>query len=230
MFGKKKGQSELAPLVVPVLKRVSSEKRVVRIEIDAAQVRFNSGILLKDGHVLVGKPEGLEPSLSVGDTARFKIPWDKKFEVRMETVVLHLNLKNGTEVFVCKSPTGRAHIIRRTSDRFNTSRFRNLHLSLPALDDAFSIVDLSAAGCRVEADPGMLRKSFGVGRRIWEGLIRVEGKLQVQLDFIIPRVYHEETVGLQFNVNRQGNHESKLTSLLGILAIEEVSPPSRQPS
>lgn len=229
MFGKTKGKSEPAPLVVPVLKRISSQKKVVRIEIDAAQVRFNSGILLKDGLVLVGKPEELEPSLNLGDTARFRIPWNNKFEVRMETVVIHLNLRNGTEVFVCKTPTGRAHMVRRTANRFNTRRFRNLHLHLPALDDMFPIVDLSAAGCRVEADPRLLKDSFSVGRRIWEGLIRVEDKMQVQLDLIIPRVYHEETVGLEFNVDRQGNHERKLSSLLGILAIGEVRPVSQQP-
>ena len=230
MFKKNNGKSERAPLVGHVLRKISSQQQAVRIEIDAALARFNTGILLRDGLVLVGKPEGLDPSLKLGDTARFRIPWNNKFEVRMETVVLHLNLKNGTEVFVCKSPTGRAHAVRRTADRFNTSRFRNLHLRLPALNDAFPIVDLSAAGCRVEADPKLLRSSFGVGPRIWEGLVHVKDKLQVQLDLIIPRVYHEETVGLEFKVNRRGNHERKLSTLLGILAMGELNQVSQQPS
>ncbi|MCZ6728703.1 MAG: hypothetical protein O7C61_03250, partial [SAR324 cluster bacterium] len=101
---------------------------------------------------------------------------------------------------------------------------------LPALNDVFPIVDISAAGCRVEADPRLLKNSFGVGRRIWEGLVHVEDKLQVQLDLVIPRVYHEETVGLEFKVNRRGNHERKLSTLLGILAMGEVSTVSQQPT
>ena len=58
----KKGREE-PPLVLSVLKRLSEERRAVRMEIDAAMARFNTGILLRNHVVLVGKPEGLEASL-----------------------------------------------------------------------------------------------------------------------------------------------------------------------
>ena len=217
-------------MVVPVLKRLSDERRAVRMEIDAAMARFNTGILLRNNVVLVGKPEGLAASLKKGDVARFRIPCDTGNEVRMEIAVLHLNLSNGTEVFLCETPSGRALPVRRALDRFNTRRFNNLRLDLPALEDSFAIVDLSASGCRLEASPKLFRNSLGVKRRIWQGIIMVGERLRINLDLVIPRAYHEEAVGLEFVVNRSGTHDRDLTTLLGLLAIRETMLVCPQPA
>ena len=217
-------------MVVPVLKKLSEERKAVRMEIDAAMARFTTGILLRNNVVLVGKPEGLGASLKKGDMARFRIPWDPRNEVRMEITVLHLNLSNGTEVFLCETPSGRALPVRRERERFNTRRFNNLRLDLPALKDSFAIVDLSASGCRLEASPKLFRNSLGVKRRIWQGIIMVGERLRINLDLVIPRAYHEEAVGLEFVVNRSGNHDRDLTTLLGLLAIRETMPVCPQPA
>ena len=229
MFGFTKRPREQAPAVGPVLMRLSEGRQAVRMEIDSAMVRFNTGLLVKDAVVLVGKPEGLEVSMSTGEIARFRIPWEKQFEVRMEITVLQLNLRNGTEAFVCKKPSGLAYPARRTSDRFNTRRFTNIHLDLPALKDSFSILDLSAAGCRVDAEPRLVMNAFRLNRRLWEGMITVGEQLRVRLDLVIPRAYDNKTVGLEFKVNRGGRHSQHLTTLLGTLAIREVRPQSLQP-
>ena len=225
----KKGREE-PPLVLSVLKRLAEERRAVRMEIDAAMARFNTGILLRNHVVLVGKPAGLAASLKKGDLARFRIPWDTRNEVRMEIAVLHMNLSNGTEVFLCETPSGRALPVRRALDRFNTRSFKNLHLDLPALKESFAIVDLSASGCRLEASPTLFRHSLGVKRRIWQGKIMVGERLRINLDLVIPRAYQDKTVGLEFVVNRSGNHNRDLTTLLGLLAIREVSPEYPRPA
>ena len=229
MFGFTKRRRERAPAVGPVLRKLSEGRQAVRMEIDSAMVRFNTGLLAKEAVVLVGKPSGLEASMSTGDIARFRIPWEQQFEVRMEISVLHLNLSNGTEAFLCKKPSGLAYPARRTNDRFNTRRFTNIHLDLPALKDSFPILDLSAAGCRVDAEPGLVMNAFRVNRRLWEGIITVGEQLRVRLDLVIPRAYDKKTVGLEFKVNRGGRHGQQLTILLGTLAIREVRPQSLQP-
>lgn len=230
MFGFTKSRPERAPAVGPVLKKLSEGRQAVRMEIDSAMARFNTGLLVKRGVVLVGKPEGLEASMRTGDTARFRIPWEQQFEVRMEISVLHLNLKNDTEVFICKKPSGSAFPARRTNDRFNTRRFNNIRLNLPALHESFSILDISAGGCRVDAEPDLVMKAFGVNRRFWDGMITVGERLRVPLDLVIPRTYHSEAVGFEFKVNRGRRHGQRLATLLGTLAMREVRPLSIQPA
>ena len=105
MFGFSKRRQERAPAVEPVLRKLSVGRQMVRMEIDSAMAQFNTGLLVKDEMVLIGKPEGLEASMRRGDIARFRIPWEQKFEVRMKIYVLHLNLSNGTEAFLCRKPT-----------------------------------------------------------------------------------------------------------------------------
>ena len=224
MFGMTKRRQERAPAVEPVLRKLSVGRQMVRMEIDSAMAQFNTGLLVKNEMVLVGKPEGLEASMRRGDIVRFRIPWEQKFEVRMKIYVLHLNLSNGTEAFLCQKPSGSAHPAQRINERFNTRRFSNIRLDLPALKDSFSILDLSVGGCRVNAEPKFMRNAFKVNQRLWEGIITVGERFQVRLDLVIPRAYHDGTVGLEFKVNRGERYGQHLTTILGTLAMREGGP------
>lgn len=216
--------------MLPVLKRISDQRTAVRVEIESAMKRFNTGLLLRDKIVLVGKPEATQMDLKKRDVIRFRIPWDKQFEVQMKIEVGHLNLANGTKAFLCKTPKGRVFPVRRKSDRFYTRRFNNLHLHLPALKAFFQIVDLSSAGCHIVGEPGLISEAFGVKRRLWQGVICVGENLRVSLESVIPRRFANNSVGMEFKVGPSDNHATQFNLLLGTLAMLEIDPKAPIPA
>lgn len=222
IWGKKSGNRD-APQVLEVLRRLSDEQSAVRMEIERVLLRFNTRIVLRDQVVLVGKPPGLEDSISKGDLARFKIPGARGFEVRMPITALHVNLKNGGEGFVCKTPSGLALPVKRNSDRFNTQRFSNLQLLLPSLGLDFQIMDLSATGCRIKARPDFVNDLFRMNHKLMEGVIQVGERFHIALEAMIPRAHWREMVGLEFNPQQDSKHKRNLSTLLGTLAMQEVS-------
>ena len=222
-FGRKKaGSGKEGPPVIPVLRRISDEQTVVRMEMERAMLRFNTRLALRDQVVLVGKPSGLEESIEKGDCARLKVPWARDFEVRMFVSALHVNLKNGSEGFVCQTPSGNALPVKRSKDRFNTRRFSNLQLLLPSFGLDFPIMDLSAQGCRIRARPDIMADLFKMNRKILEGVIQVGERFHIALESMIPRVLLRETVGLEFNPRQDSGHKRNLRTLVGTLAMQEV--------
>ena len=222
-FGRRKaGTGKEGPLVIPVLRRISDEQTVVRMEMERVMLRFNTRLALRDQVVLVGKPSGLEESIEKGDCARIKVPWAKNFEVRMFVTAHHVNLKNGSEGFICKTPSGHALPVKRSKDRFNTRRFSNLQLLLPSFGLDFPIMDLSAEGCRIKARPEIVADLFKMNREIMEGVIQVGERFHIALETMIPRAFLRETVGLEFNPRQDSGHKRNLSTLLGTLAMQEV--------
>lgn len=218
-----------APEAIEVIGRVSRNEMAVRMELEGPQLRFNTRLLLKDQVVLVGKPPGVETYLETGDFARFKAPWERAYEVRMEIASTHVNMRNQAEAFVCKAPSGRAALVQRREDRFNTSRFANLWLALPEFGQNFPIVDLSSKGCRIQARGVLASSLFQLNRRITSGLIRVSERFQIQLDTLVPRALLRGLVGLEFMLPDSEGHRRQLSTLLGALALQEVNPNAASP-
>ncbi|HKI99270.1 MAG TPA: hypothetical protein VKB51_12430 [bacterium] len=185
-------------------------------------LRFNTRLILWDQTVIVGKPRGIAESLANEECVRFRIPWAKEFEVRMEIAALHVNLANGSEGFVCRQPSGQAVRIKRGGERFSTRRYTNLQLHIPEVGLGFPVVDLSSRGCRIKARSRLEEKCFKVNRRIREGMIQVGDRFHIHLDSVVPRVHLGQMVGLEFDVGNGTNPQRNLKTLLGILAMQEV--------
>ena len=222
MFGLK-NRKKTSPFSLPTLKKISDERLPVRMEVTSALVRFNTLLSLKRGVVIVSKPLSLDKGLNKGTQVRFKIPWEPEYEVQMSVLLPLLNLGNGGEAFLCQTPAGNAHAVRRKHDRFDTRRYRNLYLEMPALKDRFPIVDISSAGCRVEADAALLRESFKTRYRIWQGAIKVGNQVEIELNNIMPKVFLNNAVGMSFSLGRDARHQAQWSSLLGLLSLQELT-------
>ena len=231
MFGlfKNKKRTDDSLSAPTVLKAISSQKQVVRMELDRPMVRFKTRLLYRDKVVLVAKPPELTVEIAKGDVARFKIPWEKNHEVRMEVSLPQVNLSNGLGAFLCQTPSGAAFSVRRVEERFNTRRYKNLHVDIPDLGDNFRIVDLSATGCKIAIKTTSRWKSFKIGRSIGKSMIKVGDRMEIELDLMIPRAHANESVGMEFSVNGDGRNRQWLTVLLGTLGTMEVDAILPQP-
>lgn len=219
LLGGERGRPEAAS----VLKRVVRDGRPIRMELESDMIRFDTVLLLRRQIVLVGKPRELTGMRSGGQWVRFKVPWDPRFEVRMQVSVPHLNLSNGQSAFVCQMPAGRVPRVRRGSERFSTRAVSNLYLDLPSLDDRFRIVDLSRSGCRIEMVRGSSESVFRLKRRIPHGVIQLGDNMHVEIDGVVPRMLRDRAVGFEYAIDREGEHRRQLRTLLGALAMMNIA-------
>ena len=218
-------KSPQAPLALSVLRTLSRDRHTVEMELSSLLVRFKTTLVLRNGTVAVAKPPALEVNLRKGADARFKIPWDKSFEIHLPVAVPHLNLSNGASAFLCKLPEGYAVPVRRRSDRFDTRRFKNLLLEIPDLHALLPIQDLSASGCRVMAETPHELSALQKTNRLQRGFIQLGNRVHIALVGLAPRMIHGRAVGLEFQVDsRESAHSRRLSLLLGTLALRGVLP------
>ena len=130
--------------VLRVLKQLESNNTPVRLEVENTNVSFYTVFTLRPGAVILNKPFDLNPKLiQRGRIVRFEVPDGSRNVVRMPVRRVHLKRKRGDEVFVCTMPREFSPRSKRTSARYNTSQFKNLHLIIPQADAAFRIIDIS---------------------------------------------------------------------------------------
>lgn len=187
-----------------------------RAEVEGTNFRFNSFLMVVRGVVVVAKPARLVADVRRGSWIRFKVPGSDEHEIRMQVRNPNLIRLSGKQAFVCSMPTGFAAKSVRLAKRFNTIRYKNLHLVTGAHEPEFRIIDISASGCKVilpehwlerrprggdeergtgeegeerPAAPEREAEGFPVGEPLPESLVRVGEKVQVALERLIPRVH-----------------------------------------
>ena len=187
----------------------------VRVEIEKTRIRFNTVLSVRKGTVVVAKPAGLGGSLQVGSTIRFTLPDESGRNVRLVVATPNFNLSNGSSVFLCKLPKGFAAGTARMAVRFDTTRFSNLLLTIQDKSDrGFRIVDLSAGGCKFQCPGSPALKQFPVGKPLQGGKIQLGDRVNVELEYLVPRAHLGSAVGCEFKVSANGLHAKYLQHLL----------------
>ena len=219
MISKSKGQEKE---VLSALNGLDKNKTPVRIEIENTLVRFNSVLLVRGNTVVVARPYHLE-NLMKGSNIRFKFPGDATKELRLEVTTPNFSLTNGTPVFLCDIPKQfLTNEHSRNGDRFNTTRYTNIHLVIPQLKWKFRILDLSHSGARVYTKSKELHLEFPLGERFDNTYIQMGKHVKVKLDYLIPRSHRYPTVGLEFIPSPDGNNHLYMTHLLENLEKMEL--------
>lgn len=194
----------------------------VHMEIENSAIHFNTRLSVKSATVVVAKPLNLKEGLKKGGMVRFRLPDGEARELRMEVLTPHFNLTNGNPVFLCKIPTVFAQSNQRAYLRFNTSRFTNVALVLGDHNARYRVVDLSLGGCKVYLTSKEDKKRFSVGVPLHGAHIDLGSKASVHLSRVVPRSFHGQAVGCQFEVSDQGASRNYLTHLLKTLEREEL--------
>jgi len=204
-----------------ILEGLERSKTPLRIEIENTNTRFFSVLSLRRGLVVVAKPPGLKESISRNAHVRFKVPGTQGKEIRLEVSVPHFNLMSGSYVFLCKIPKSFASSSQRRHERYNTSRFNNLHLVLPDAQYRLRIIDISAQGCKTYIQNLKLNGRIKVGAPVRPAVISVGGRVEIDLDAAIPRSQQKSTLGFEFQVHPDGASIRYLDHFLQSLEKEE---------
>lgn len=207
--------------VLQVLQNAEKNKSPIRIEIENSGMRFFSILTLKRGLVVIAKPPGVKTEIARNGYVRFKNPEDENQEVRLQVTVPHFNLLSGSYVFLCQIPKEFAETSKRNADRYNTSRFNNLHLYIPTKKGQYRIIDISMYGCKVFLDRVALNNKFEVGTKLSPATISIGGKVDIDLDSVVPRSQHKNTVGFQLVVGGDGSSGKYLSHFLTSLETAE---------
>jgi len=199
-----------------LLQSLHQDKTPIRLEIEEANVHFYTVLSVRRNMVVVAKPPGLQKELKRDGFVRFRVPGDSGKEVRLTVAVPHFNLLSGSYVFLCDIPKEFAEPSRRSNDRFNTSRFKNLVLAFPSLRRQYRIVDISLEGCKVyvggNGNGGDEEKNgFSLGEVLNHAKITVGSKVEIDLEAVVPRSEFGGTVGIQFQI-AQGSESRKYLS------------------
>lgn len=191
--------------VLRSLRRLATERRPVRVELENTEISFFTILDIRREKVMLSRPPGLAAQIKAGSTVRFHLPDDRKKAIRLKVLVANFQMARGGPVFLCEIPTEFAPPSKRSSDRFNTSRFKNLRLILSEQRLAMRIVDVSENGCKVYYRSEVEPDWFTSGESIPEARIEIDNRVKMELASVMPRSWTRKTLGFQFQVSQQDN-------------------------
>ena len=203
------------------LRKLEEKRTPIRLEMDHSNTSFYTLLMLRNGRVIIAKPPGSVRGLSKGATVRFRIPFDSSKEILLTVTDPHFTLLGGNPVFLCQIPDGNAEPTIRSAERYNTTKFGNLFLLIPELQQRFRVIDISYSGCKVLAEAVEKRELLGFKKT--PGRISVEEKFVIEYDAVIPRFHSPPKIGFQLSVAKQPPSKDRLTHLLDSLHKGELS-------
>lgn len=215
------GSEASAKELADVLAQIDSEKSPIRVEIEGSPVRFRSRLVVKNDTVVVAKPNGLREGIEAGTVVRFRLPNNSAREVLLEVHTPHFNLSSGNAVFLCKVPDSRIANAKRKTERYNVSRYANLHFVIPARARVFRVVDVCMTGCKLLASLAEAQAYFPVGEPMEDSHLRIGKEAKVEFKVITPRSHHRNSVGCEFTVKDDGPSLSYMEHLLNTLEKAE---------
>lgn len=181
--------------IAQVLRRLDKSKTAVLLEIEGSHVHFRSVLAVKQGVIVVAKPQGLGPHLKKDSVVRFSVPDQPGRDIRLSVASAHFNLTSGNAVFICKFPHEFSEGTKRKATRFNTSRFNNLHFTYPKITEKYRIIDLSLNGFKFYCK-GKLSELFPIGDPIYPAILHIS-KYTTEVGTVVPRVHIGNTVGCE---------------------------------
>lgn len=183
------------------LARLAQDRVPVRLEVEHSESSFYTVLSLRLQGVLLGRPMDLEDGLiKAGGHVRFTLPDGSKQVIRLQIIKPKVTRRRGDEVILCGMPEEFFEKSKRGSDRFNTSRYKNLSLNIPQIDAHFRIIDISRTGCKVVAKQLEQWEEFRVGRPLRFGRVEVGDKAVFELGSLIPRFIMPPVVSFQWEV------------------------------
>lgn len=201
------------------LKKLDREKTPLLMEIEGSHVHFRSVLAVKQDMIIVAKPGGLGQHLKKDSVVRFSIPEEPEKDLRLTVMNAHFNLTSGNAVFICKAPHSFTEGSKRKATRFNTSRFNNLHLSIPSLSYRFRIVDLSIGGLKIYVQEKIMER-FPIGKPIAPVTIQIS-KHSADIGSVVPRVHSGNTVGCEIQITANDTARKYISHLINSLQKTE---------
>ncbi len=205
-----------SPLLV--LEELARNEQPIRVEIEGVPLRFISRLSLRHGVVLIHKPAEMQADPVAGGHARIGLPHDPKRELRMEVLVPHLVLADGSAAFLCHDPVS-LHSGRRNAARHRLAQDAGLRLHVGDAD--YALADLSMLGCRVVLVGGDAQTRFPLDQGLGTASLQAGSLVRVELHLVIPRMQRDRFIGCEFRPGRDGRSEQALRELLATL--ERVS-------
>ncbi|MDH4224639.1 MAG: hypothetical protein OEW12_03220 [Deltaproteobacteria bacterium] len=201
-----------------VLTRLANNRTAIQVEFEEKKLHFHSVLSVKNGVIMMAKPEGLGENLTRECHVRLTVPGTHQ-EIRLVVSSPHVNLKSGGGAFVCSLPT-QFESSHRDAVRVDTSRFSNIHLHVVNLNDKFPVIDLSDNGLkfRVLFQAGL--SMFPIGISVAPAKL-VASKFRLDLDELIPRVHKGLAVGCEIRFDKTKENKRFLTNLVDYLERKE---------
>ena len=200
--------------VARTLEHLHENHTPIRVEIEKLGVRFRSNLSLRKGVVAISRPMGFNMEIPPGTTVRIKVPEKKDREIKMAIANPNFQMANGRSFFICSLPEKFAPKNKRASERFRTSRFKNLLFHFPEMHSTYRIIDLSLSGCRIATRSENLAAILTEGEPIQPAEIRIGESVRIEMGSVIPRAFRESNVGLQFDLGRNQTSNDRLAKLL----------------
>ena len=200
-----------------VLQRLALEKTPVRLEVENANVHFFTVFSIWQQRVMLARPPKLT-ELRRGGHVRFKVPYLEGRELRLKVIDAEASDPGSNPAAICDIPKRFANPTRRSTDRFNTSRFSNLHLGIPAHNNEYRIIDLSVEGCKIYVEG---EDTFSLNEPISPASIVLGAKRLFDLEGAVPRGRGNKTVGIQFIEGSETPAGKKLNGVVKSLEMLE---------
>jgi hypothetical protein len=209
--------------VLRALHDLSEQKTPLRLESEATGVSFFTVISLRRNGLLVARPRTLRGGLPKDSIVRLTLTHHQRKQVRVPVLVPQVKLPMSVKyASICGVPKTFSGVCQRQADRFNTTRFKNLHLQLPAVEKSFRVIDLSTAGLRIFGGTESSLLLFEPGSELAPARLRVGERAQIELESLVPRSQAGNTVGMAMRVRRDGASERYLMNLLNRLQEGEL--------
>ncbi len=214
--------------VLRALRRLERERSRVRVEIENVGISFVSTLTVVREMVLIPRPPDIRRHIPVGGMVRCRLPWDRDKYLRMEIVTAQYKLPWKTfHVIICNWPEEILGQAPRRHDRFNTSRYKNIRLVLPGIEQPLRVIDISEGGCKVLLPAGLPDDAIRPGGNLGFGRITLGTRVAIELENLIPRVVRRGdnvvTVGLEMFVEEDGPSHQNLRRLLASIEHRETS-------
>lgn len=205
--------------ILRALNELSEHHTPVQLEVEHNGAGFFTLVSLHKELLVVGKPRTIPGGLPRGSYVRLTLPNSERRQVRMPVLVPHMKLPvSNRYACICALPDAWAGQCRRRTDRFPTTRYRNLRLVLPEMERNYRVVDISASGLRIlmpEEEAGLML--FEDGMELTPAHLQVGQRVHIQLKRLVPRSQGSQSVGLEMEPMNDNASEKFLVNLLNKL-------------
>ena len=223
-----KGAGRKSGDALTVISQLSRSKTPVKVEIERTSAHFYSRVLLRSGAVVLTYPQKLEAYIKINGWVRFCPSEETRHELRLQISSARyggsgpMSADVGRMSLLCKIPNASYELSKRNAERFNTRQFKDLLLELRRHPSPYPILNLSSGGLRIrlpEEDSGELFVA-GANAAEW-GIIHLGKKSRIELVRAVTRHVEKSMVGLEFQIDPDGQERKMLEVFLDTLRAEE---------
>ncbi len=207
--------------VLRTLRHLAAERTPVRVELENTDINFFTILDIRREKVVMSRPAGLSTQIKTGAVVRFNVPNNPKRALRLTVEVGDFHLFAGGPVFLCEIPREFAAPSKRSANRYNTSRFKNLLLVLTKQNKVLRIIDVSERGCKVYYGAAIEPDWITLDELIPEARIEIDNRVKMELESVVPRSCTKKTIGFEFQVSPAAHNLAVFSKFLVVLEDAE---------